>query len=260
LKKAHAAIVLGLVVATTGCAASAVVEHDDAHKQAEQAGQTEQALGIAAVPAAPKDRRVIRTKSRGCRVITGAFGSWNGSALHGSFGTSSAFCTYEWTPSGKNAPSDVAALEAAAMTDTKRKAPYVVTDVRTRNSDVLAGSVTGGGGSFTLGGGGGGGGGGAGSSQTNLTFGVDYTPQSGTFDLTSPTPTDPTGIGGCDVCGEWFGGGYLLFVLPPEALGATSITLETNDGVYDVGPSTEPIFYAPVPLTFSYAGMYISWL
>jgi hypothetical protein len=239
LRAIYVAVVFGLAAITAGCASSASNE--------EQTQRSDGALGLA-TPVPSGERRVIRKKLRECGPIAGVGGSWIGAPLNGAIGTSSAFCTYEWTTVGRNTAPDMASLEGAALTDPQRDQPYVVVDGRAGNTPVpgttlLAPEI-----SFA---------------PTpppppqavfapGLTFTLGGAP---TATLAAGFTTPPIGGGAmpiCEVCVELdIEHENLWVVLPPDAMDAETIVIETDDYVYEVGPTVVPIFYVPAPALYS---------
>jgi hypothetical protein len=250
------AIVLGLGAITVGCAGETSEE--------ETTGQSAGALNLAAAPA-PAERQIIRAKSPGCGAVGGTGGSWTGAAITTPVGASRDFCTYRWVATARGTPADDGALAAAAVTDTSRwnKKPYVVTDVRPTNAPAVHAPL-GGDGSILWNPGAASS---SGAPPSNLAFGglapttiggAGARPASASGGLTIGRHTDPDGLPGCDVCGGDLGNGYLVFVLPPEALDAPTISLETAGGTYDVGPISTPVFYTAAPPLYS-GWLHVSW-
>ncbi len=269
MKNAHAVFALGLGTLAAACAGTTddAEGRDDAapthHASALSANRLAANRLAASTPAAgtlgfgatppPPTRHVIRTKSRNCNAIAGASGQWIGEGLTTAVGPSQAFCAYVWTPAGKNWPADWTALAGAAETDEIRNSPYVVQDVRPSNTP--AGSAAlGEGTSFTilLAGPGG-----NPSAASGFALGGGGAAQQGSLGLTTAGRVFPEGLSGCEVCQEEIGN-YLLFVLPPEALAAETLSFQTETTTYEIGSVTVPIFYVATPP--SYAGWsYVSW-
>jgi len=248
-------MILACLGATTaGCAGAG---GPDAATSDDATGTHASALGYA-TPPAPKPRFVIRTSTPGCLPIPGTGGAWTGQNIAYSIGVSTLLCSYAWTAAGKNASPDWTVLHAAASTDQVRKIPYVVADVRTSHAPagaIVPEEIT----SFTFQPLSPPGGGFGGATHGSFTLG-GATVQAGRRSvggLTAETRVYPEGMSGCEVCGEELGDS-LLFVLPPEAMDAPSATLVTEEGSYDLGPISQPVFYAPTPPAFT-GWFYVSW-
>lgn len=256
MKLARRGIDIGFALAFTMVGAGC----SDASKVHEDVGEASSPLGYAATPPPAVKRNLRLASSRGgCRPVATPKGTWTGTPIATPDGPSRSFCTYAWSsPTGASA--DVEALSPIAMKDGGVR-PYVVNDVRATNGAPPQVALPGQNKILAPGGAGGGGGGGG----TGLVFGGGgLTMQggsaqqaNGTFGLVAATDVNPEGFPGCEICGE-VGEDWMFFVLPASALYAESVTLWTDDVPYDLGPVSSPVFYTPIPATYTNS-FHLSW-
>jgi hypothetical protein len=206
----------------------------------------------------PAEKRLVRLKDprAGCSTVNATNGTWTGTSLATPQGKSRLFCSYAWSSRSGSAP-DASVLDAIAMADSKYKKPYVVQDGRT-SATASAPLETFGSGqpitfvATTLGGSGG-----TTSSGSFMIEGSGGAQSTGGTGLTIVPDTDPEGVPGCDVCGEPMGD-WMFFVLPPDALYASTVMLYTDVAEYDLGAVSEPVFYTATPPTYS-DWYWVSW-
>lgn len=247
-----AGFALALAMVAAGCS-DASNGHEDA-----SLGEAASPLGFAPTPPPPVKRNLrLASPLNGCRLVATPTGRWTGTPIATPDGPSRSFCTYTWS-SSTGASADVEALSPIAMKDGGVR-PYVVNEVRTSNgappqvalpgqNKILAPGGAGGGGGgtgFVFGGGG------------LTTQGGSGQQAGGTFGLVAATDVNPEGFPGCEICGE-VGEDWMFFVLPASALYAESVTLWTDEVPYDLGPVSTPVFYTPIPATYT-NNFHLSW-